>query len=61
MRFEVQEYILLPDYILSTDWALGHLLAALGAGAHVPALQHHTVDLLHILRVRILTKYNAYR
>ena len=33
----------------------------LGAGAHVPALQHHTVDLLHILRVRILTKYNAYR
>ena len=34
-----------PDNVLPTDGALCHLFAALSAGAHVTALQHHTVNL----------------
>jgi hypothetical protein len=39
------KYIDIPDDVLPADGALRHLLAAVGAGAHVAALQHHAVDL----------------
>merc|ERR1712242_478962 len=32
------------DDVLPADGALCHLLAAVGAGAHVAALQHHAVN-----------------
>lgn len=38
-------HIIIPDDVLSTDWTFCHLLAAVGAGAHVPTLKHHAVDL----------------
>ena len=42
-----------PDDVLPADGALCHLLAAVGAGAHVAALQHHAVN----LRMQIRDKF----
>lgn len=39
----------LPDNILATDGALGHLFTTVGAGTHVATLQHHTVNLKRII------------
>ena len=45
--------VISPDDVLPADGALCHLFAAVGAGAHVTALQHHTVN----LRMQITGKF----